>query len=108
MRSEREREAKKHRSEGKEKAEFIRAAADRERTVIEAEAYRDSEKIRGDGDATASAIYAEAFNKNPEFYAFTRSLAAYRDTFNNKGDILLVDPDSEFFRYLKTANGGED
>lgn len=106
MRSEREREAKKHRSEGKEKAEFIRASADRQRTVIEAEAYRDAEKIRGEGDATAAAIYASAFNKNPEFYAFTRSLAAYQETFSNKGDVLLVDPDSEFFRYLKDSRGG--
>ena len=101
MNAEREKEAREHRSQGQELAEGIRAAADREVTVIEANAYRDAERIRGDGDATATRIYAEAFNQDPEFYAFTRSLRAYQDTFNNKGDLLVIQPDSEFFKYLK-------
>lgn len=105
MKSERDREARKHRSEGREIAEGIRADADRQKIVLEAEAYRDAEKIRGQGDAEAAAIYANAFNKNPEFYAFTRSLQAYRDSFNGNGDILVLDPGSDFFRYLKDANG---
>lgn len=105
MKSERDREARKHRSEGREIAEGIRADADRQKIVLEAEAYREAEKIRGQGDAESAAIYAAAFNKNPEFYSFTRSLQAYRDSFNGSGDILVVDPGSDFFRYLKDANG---
>ena len=105
MRTEREREAREARSKGKEQAEIIRADADKQRAVIEAEAYRDSELLRGEGDAKATAIYADAYNKDPEFYAFVRSLNAYRNSFSNKGDILLVDPDSDFFRYLKSAKG---
>ena len=101
MNAEREKEAREHRSQGQELAEGIRAAADREVTVIEANAYRDAERIRGEGDAEATRIYAEAFNQDPEFYAFTRSLRAYQDTFNNKGDLLVIQPDSEFFKYLK-------
>lgn len=106
MASEREREAREHRSKGKEQAEVIRADADRQRTILEAEAYRDSELIRGEGDALASSIYAAAYNKDPEFYSFVRSLNAYQKTFQNKSDILLVDPDSDFFRYLKDSSGG--
>ena len=83
------------------------AAADREVTVLKANAYRDSELIRGEGDATATGIYAEAFNADPEFYAFTRSLRAYQDAFQGNGDIMLVQPDSEFFRYLKDSDGGK-
>lgn len=105
MITEREREAREHRSKGKEQAEVIRADADRQRTIIEAEAYRDSEKLRGEGDATAAAIYAEAYNRDPEFYRFVRSLNAYKASFNGKSDVLLVDPDSEFFDYLKTSKG---
>ena len=101
----REREAREHRSKGDEQAEVIRADADRQRTILEAEAYRDAELLRGEGDALAAAIYAEAFNKNPEFYSFVRSLNAYRDTFNNKNDVLLVDPNSDFFRYLEDRTG---
>ena len=101
MTTEREREAREHRSKGKEQAEVIRADADRQRTIIEAEAYRDSEQMRGEGDAKAAAIYAAAYNRDPEFYSFVRSLTAYKETFRTKGDILLVAPDSEFFRYLK-------
>jgi len=106
MSAEREKEAREHRSQGKELAEGIRAAADREVTVIKANAYRDSELIRGEGDAAATAIYAQAFDQDPEFYAFTRSLKAYQDAFQGNGDLLLVRPDSEFFRYLKDSKGG--
>jgi len=106
MNAEREKEAREHRSQGQELAEGIRAAADREVTVISAEAYRDAEQIRGDGDAEATGIYADAFNQDPEFYAFTRSLRAYQDSFQGSGDVILVRPDSDFFRYLKDAAGG--
>ena len=106
MNAEREKEAREHRSQGQELAEGIRAAADREVTVITANAYRDAEQIRGAGDAEATRIYAEAFNKDPEFYSFTRSLRAYQDSFQGQGDVLLLQPDSEFFRYLKDSKGG--
>jgi membrane protease subunit HflC len=105
MNAEREKEAREHRSQGQELAEGIRAAADREVTVIEANAYREAQQIRGTGDASATAIYAEAFGQNPEFYSFTRSLQAYRDAFQGDGDLLLLKPDSEFFRYLKNPFG---
>jgi len=90
MNAEREKEAREHRSEGRELAEGIQAAADREVTVIRAEAYRDAEQIRGDGDAEATRTYADAFNQDPEFYSFTRSLRAYQDAFQNGGDILAA------------------
>ena len=105
MNAEREKEAREHRSQGRELAEGIRAAADREVTVLQANAYRDAELIRGEGDAVATAVYAEAFNQDPEFYAFTRSLRAYQDSFNGGGDVLLIEPDSQFFRYLKNPQG---
>ena len=105
MNAEREKEARELRSQGRELAEGIRAAADREVTVIKAGAYRDSEEIRGEGDALAAATYAEAYNTDREFYDFTRSLRAYRDSFNNKSDIMLIQPDSEFFQYFKKAGG---
>jgi membrane protease subunit HflC len=104
MNSEREREARKHRSEGSEIAEGIRADADRQKTVLEADAYRDAEKVRGDGDAKATVIYAAAYDKDPELYSFTRSLQAYRDSFNGRNDMLVVDPSSAFFKYLKNEN----
>jgi membrane protease subunit HflC len=104
MVSEREKEAREIRAKGLERAEKIRADADRQVTIIEANAYRESEQIRGKGDARSTAVYAQAFNKNPEFYAFTRSLSAYRSTFSNKGDVLLLDPENEFFRYLDNAS----
>ena len=107
MRAEREKEARQHRSEGKEQAAAIRADADRQKVVIEAEAYREAEQLRGDGDAKAAGIYAEAYNKDPEFYSFLRSLEAYKASFANKGDVMLVDPDSEFFRYLKDSKGSK-
>jgi len=100
MRTERESEAREIRSKGKEFAEGKRADADRQETVIEANAYRDAELVRGDGDAKAAAIYAKAFNKDPEFYSFYRSLDAYRKTFGAGGDVMLLEPDSEFFKYM--------
>ncbi len=105
MRSERDREARKHRSEGQELAEGIKANADRQKTVIEATAYRTAEKIRGEGDAKAAAIYANAYNGDPEFYSFLRSLQAYRESFSNKSDLLLIDPESAFFKYLGNPKG---
>ena len=105
MSAEREKEAQEHRSKGKEQAEIIRADADRQKTILEAEAYRDAELLRGEGDAQAAAIYAEAYSQDAEFYSFVRSLTAYKNTFRNKGDILLVEPDSDFFRYLNKAGG---
>jgi membrane protease subunit HflC len=106
MAAEREKEAREYRSEGKEQAERIRADADRQITIIGAEAYREAQKIKGDGDATAAATYADAYNKNPEFYSFTRSLKAYRGSFSSKDDLMVVDPKGDFFKYLKdsTAN----
>ena len=103
MRTERESEAREIRSKGKEFAEGKRADADRQETVIEANAYRDSELVRGDGDAKAAAIYAKAFNKDPEFYSFYRSLDAYRKTFGAGGDVMLLEPDSEFFKYMNQS-----
>jgi membrane protease subunit HflC len=100
-------DVREHRSQGQELAEGIRAAADREVTVLKANAYRDSELIRGEGDASATAIYADAFNQDSEFYSFTRSLRAYQDAFRGNGDIMLLQPDSEFFRYLKDSSGGK-
>ena len=104
MKSERVRVANELRSTGSADSEKIRADADKQRTVILAEAYREAEKIRGEGDAKASQVYAEAFGKNPEFYKFYRSLEAYRATFKDKGDVMVVDPSSEFFKYFK-GNG---
>ncbi|TQV72632.1 protease modulator HflC [Exilibacterium tricleocarpae] len=106
MKAERDREAREHRSKGDEQAEIITADADRQRTILEAEAYRDSELLRGEGDAEAARIYAESFNKNPEFYAFVRSLNAYKETFKGREDVLLIDPESEFFRYLNDPRAG--
>jgi len=107
MNAEREKEARELRSEGKEIAEGMRAEADRKVTVIEAEAVRDAEIIRGDGDATATRTYADSFNRDPEFYAFTRSLNAYQQTFANGSDIMLLQPDSQFFQYLRDPKAGK-
>ncbi|GAA6130878.1 protease modulator HflC [Halopseudomonas sabulinigri] len=101
MSTEREREAREHRAKGRELAEGIRADADRQQRVIIAEAFREAEKVRGDGDAKAAAIYADAYTKDPEFYAFSRSLQAYRESFASKSDVLVVDPKSEFFKYMQ-------
>ncbi len=106
MRSDREKEAQQFRSEGLEEAEKIQADADRQQVLIEAEAYKLAEEIRGEGDAQAAAIYAGAYGQNPEFYSFIRSLQAYGNTFGGGGDIMVLEPDSEFFRYLKDSEGG--
>ena len=105
MTVEREKEATELRSTGKEKAERIRASADRERTIELANAYRDAEQLRGTGDAEAAGIYADAYQQDPEFYSFVRSLNAYKNSFSNKGDVMLVAPDSDFFKYLQSQEG---
>lgn len=105
METERKRVANELRSQGAAEAERIRADADKQREVIVAEAYRDAQKIKGEGDAKATATYGKAFGENPEFYAFYRSLEAYRQSFGNKSDLLVVDPSADFFKYLK--NGGK-
>ncbi len=105
MTAEREKEATELRSTGKEKAERIRASADRERTIELANAYRDAEQLRGTGDAEAAGIYADAYQQDPEFYSFVRSLNAYKNSFSNKGDVMLVAPDSDFFKYLQNQDG---
>jgi membrane protease subunit HflC len=105
MESERRRVANELRSNGQAESEKIRADADRQRVVILADAYKQSQKVKGEGDAKASAIYAQAFSSNSEFYAFYRSLETYRASFRNKSDMMVLDPNSEFFRYLKNPNG---
>ncbi|AFL72481.1 protease modulator HflC [Thiocystis violascens] len=105
MRAERERVARDLRAKGAEAAERIRADADRQRTVIVAEAYKESEELRGEGDARATEIYAAAFNQDPSFYAFYRSLNAYRTTFGKGGDMMVLEPDSEFFRFFRESSG---
>lgn len=107
MEAERKRVANELRSTGAADAERIRADADRQREVILAEAYRDAQKTKGEGDAKATDIYAKAFSQNPEFYAFYRSLDAYRSTFRGKNDLMLLDPDSSFFRYFKDPAGSK-
>ncbi len=103
MKAERTRVANELRSTGAAESEKIRADADRQREVIIAQAYRDAQRMKGEGDAKASAIYARAYEQNPEFYAFYRSLEAYRQTFKNKGDVMVLDPNSEFFKYFKNS-----
>lgn len=105
MISERNIEARQYRARGSEKALGIRAAADREAVVITANAYRTAEQIRGDGDAKSASIYSAAYNNDPEFYSFYRSLGAYRRTFGSKSDVLLLDPNSRFFRYMRDSGG---
>ncbi|MBC3909124.1 MULTISPECIES: protease modulator HflC [Undibacterium] len=104
MKAERTREANGLRSTGAAESEEIRADADKQRLVIKAEANRDAQKIRGAGDAEASQIYAQAFSQNPEFYKFYRSMEAYSASFKGKNDILIVDPNSEFFKYFKSPS----
>lgn len=101
MEAERKRVANELRSTGFAESEKIRADADKQREVIIAQAYRDAQRIRGAGDARASAIYARAFETDPEFYAFYRSLEAYTESFRNKGDLLILEPESDFFKYLR-------
>ena len=102
MRTERHRVAAELRAEGAEAAEKIQADADRQRVEIVADAYRQAELLRGEGDAGAAEIYAKAFSRNDEFYSFWRSLTAYRDVFSSGGSMMVLDPDSEFFRYFKS------
>jgi membrane protease subunit HflC len=106
MAAERARIATERRAEGRETEQEMRAGADREVTVILADAYRDGQKIRGEGDARAAEIYANAYNRDPEFYAFYRSIGAYRKSMGREGDLLVLDPDNDFFRYLNEADGG--
>jgi len=108
MRAERESRAREYRSQGQEVAEGIRADADRQKIVIEANAYREAEILRGEGDAAAAAIFAEAYGANAEFYAFWRSLDAYRETFDSNADMMVIQPDSDFFRYLNSQNGRDE
>lgn len=103
MEAERKRVANELRSQGAGAAEKIRADADKQREVIIAEAYREAQKTKGEGDAKAAEIYAAAYGKNPEFYAFYRSLEAYRNSFRNKSDVLVLQPDSEFFKYMRDS-----
>ena len=103
MEAERKRVANELRSTGFAESEKIRSNADRQREVIMAKAYRDAQIIKGEGDAKATKIYAEAFKKNPEFYSFYRSLEAYRQSFQNKNDIMVLEPNTEFFKYLKNS-----
>jgi len=105
MQQERGRVAAQLRAEGEEDAERIRAEADRERTIILAEAYRDAERLRGQGDAQAAEVYAAAYNQDPSFYSFYRSMAAYRSSIGGQQDVLVLSPDSEFFRYLQDEMG---
>lgn len=106
MQSERKRVATEQRSIGGAEGEKIRADADRQREVMLSEAYREAEKIKGDGDARASVIYAQAFGQNPEFFTFYRSLEAYRASFRDRSDLLVVEPSSDFLKYLKTPTPG--
>ena len=107
MSAEREQVAKKFRSEGEEQSKKIRAQADREREVIIAEAQRDAQKVKGDGDGRATEIYAIAYTQDEEFYSLYRSLAAYRNTFNSPSDVLLIEPNTQFFKYFNDANAKE-
>lgn len=106
MESERKRVAEQQRSLGNAEAEKIRADADKQHEIILAEAYRDAQRVKGEGDARAAAIYAEAYGENPEFYAFYRSLEAYRQGLKSKSDVLVLDPNSDFFKYLKSPGKG--
>ena len=105
MEAERKRVANDLRSQGAGAAEKIRADADKQREVIIAEAYREAQRIKGEGDAKAAETYAAAYGKNPEFYAFYRSLDAYRNSFKSKSDVMVLQPDSEFFKYMRGAGG---
>jgi membrane protease subunit HflC len=108
MREERARVAAELRAQGRETAEERKSTADKARTIILADAYRDAQLIRGEGDATSADIYAQAYNKDPEFYAFYRSIDAYRKSVGKGGDILVLDPNNEFFRYLNSSTGDQD
>lgn len=105
MREERARVAAQRRAEGRQAAEEMTSTADKERTIILADAYRDGQELRGEGDALAAEIYATAYNQDPEFYAFYRSIDAYRKSMGKPGDVLVIGPDNEFFRYLNQSSG---
>lgn len=105
MEAERKRVANELRSQGAGAAEKIRADADRQREIIIAEAYREAQRTKGEGDAKASEIYAQSYGKNPEFYSFYRSLEAYRNSFKSKSDVLVLEPNSDFFKYMRDAGG---
>jgi modulator of FtsH protease HflC len=105
MEAERKRVANQLRSEGFAKSEEIRADADRQREIIIAEAYRKAQRIKGEGDARAAATYAQAFEQNPEFFTFYRSMEAYRQSFKNRSDVMVLDPSSDFFKYLESPSG---
>ncbi len=105
MEAERRAVASRLRSQGASEAERIRAEADKDREVIVAEAYRDAQQVKGEGDARATSIYAKAFSENPDFYSFYRSLEAYRASFRSRSDVLVLEPNSDFFKYLKTPGG---
>ncbi len=106
MREERARVAEEIRAEGRENAELIKSTADKDRTILLANAYRDGQIIRGEGDARSADIYATAYTQDPEFYAFYRSIDAYRKSVGKQGDVLVIDPNNEFFRYLNDSSGG--
>ena len=105
MREERARVAAELRAGGRQTAEEKKSSADKDRTILLADAYRDGQLIRGEGDAKAAEIYAAAYNKDPEFYAFYRSIDAYKKSVGNSGDVLVLDPNNEFFRYLNQSSG---
>jgi membrane protease subunit HflC len=105
MREERARVAAERRAQGREIAEERKSTADKERTIILADAYREGQKLRGEGDARAAETYANAYNQDPEFYSFYRSIDAYRKSMGKSGDILVLDPNNEFFRYLNQSGG---
>jgi membrane protease subunit HflC len=107
MESERKRVANELRATGQAEGEKIKAEADRQRQVIVAEAYREAQKAKGEGDAQASRIYAEAYQRNPEFFSFYRSMEAYRQSMRSKGDVMVLDPSSDFFKYLKNPGRGK-
>jgi membrane protease subunit HflC len=109
MEAERKQVANELRSTGAAEAEKIKADADKQKDVIVAEAYRDAQRVKGEGDAKASAVYASAYGKNAEFYAFYRSMQAYRESFKSKSDVMVLDPSSDFFKYMKNprAAGGQ-
>ena len=107
MESERKRVANELRATGQAEGEKIKADADRQRQIVVAEAYREAQKVKGEGDAQASKIYAEAYSRNAEFYAFYRSLEAYRGSLRSKGDVMVLEPNSEFFKYLKNPKGSK-
>ncbi|MFT6899138.1 MAG: membrane protease subunit HflC [Paraglaciecola sp.] len=107
MRTERDAVAREHRSEGKEKAEFIKAEMDAKVTVMLADAERNARKLRGEGDAQAAQIYANTYTKDPEFYNFLRSMDAYKTSFSSKQDVLVIEPDSDFFKYMNSKMGNK-